>query len=308
MREGQAYRLKPFLPEGVITNIFGKGGAGKSYLALVIALSVLSGKRLLGMEPEQGHVLYLDYEADRPVINERVKALKAGLELPPDLQLSYRRCDMPLTREIDRIIEIVSTHYTKLVVIDSVGMSVQGTANDDNVMTDYLRAVRSLDCTALLLDHPAKNTEGITTAYGSTYKGNEARSYWQLDGEFHQDTCALSVGCTHVKVNDGAKFSPQGFLFAFENNADNRPVKVAISRQDASIHFFDKLSKNERILTILKESGQMSSKEIASELGLKPGDISTLLSRLKRANEVMFTQDSKWAVASRRADDGDISF
>lgn len=306
MREGQAYRLKPLLPEGVITNLFGKGGSGKSYLALVIALLVQSGKPMLGLEPEQGHVLYLDYEADAPTVNERVRALKVGLDLPPDLQLSYRRCEMPFTKELDRIIELVSQYHTKLLIIDSVGMSVQGSAIADDIITDYLRAIRSVGCTALLLDHPAKNTPDETTPFGSTYKGNEARSCWSLAGEFHNETCSLSVGLQHTKVNDGRKFPPQGFEFFFENNQDNRPVKVSVSRQDAAIHFFDRLPNRERILKVLADSGKLSSKEIASETSIKPADVSSYLSRLKRAGQVGF-YDGKWGLASNKKDE-DIPF
>ena len=60
----EKHYLFPFVRKNAINIIYGPGASGKSYLACLIGLLVQSGKSYAGLNPDQGNVLYLDWESD----------------------------------------------------------------------------------------------------------------------------------------------------------------------------------------------------------------------------------------------------
>ena len=62
----------PFIRKNAINIIYGAGGSGKSYLSVFLGLLVQSGKSYAGLNPDQGNVLYLDWESEEKDLNERL--------------------------------------------------------------------------------------------------------------------------------------------------------------------------------------------------------------------------------------------
>jgi len=294
IREASAYRVKPFLPEMVPTVLFGEGGSGKSYFALVLGLLVCSGEERLGLRVQQGNVLYLDYETCFADLNERSRALQAGLELSKTI-LQYRRCEMPLVREIERIAKLVERYEFELVIIDSVGLSLAGTGNDDEVINEYFTALRGLRVTTLLVDHMSKTSDG-KTPFGSVYKNNSARSTWRVASKHPIGSDSLDVGLIHAKVNEGSPHNPLAFHFDFTNNEHNRVVRADVSRTEAADALFEHLSDSERILAVLKEGGKLHYKELAAETGISPKNASVYLGRLREADQVVQLGAGYWGL------------
>jgi len=301
IRTTKAYRLKPILPANVPTVLFGNGGTGKSYLALVLGLLVQTGEYRLGLEPHQGDVLYLDYETHQDDVHERVKALKEGLGLPGQQIIRYRRCEMPLVREIDRIANLVSEYGIDLLIVDSVGQSLGGTGNDDQVVNEYFRSLRGVRTTILLVDHVAKNALR-PTPFGSAYKNNSARSTWEVKAK-RSSLDQLSVGVWHRKVNEGNKFPSLGFEFQFTNNEHNRVERTEVKRQDTAEQFFEDMGDLDRIKEVLGEEGKIHYKDLALAIGLTPKTTSVYLSRLKRAGEVIQLGGGAWGLSTPQGDE-----
>ena len=74
----RVYRLERILEERQITLLYGESGSCKSYLALAIALSIQGAWPYLGLKPEHGNVLYLDYETDEEEVDRRIGELCRG--------------------------------------------------------------------------------------------------------------------------------------------------------------------------------------------------------------------------------------
>lgn len=296
VREKAAYRIKPFLPEMVPTVIFGRGGSGKSNWALTLALLVASGEARLGLEVQQGNVLYCDYETCFDDLNERRMALQLGLELPKT-EFHYRRCEMPLVRETERIAKLIQDYAVELLVLDSVGLSLAGSANDDQVINQYFTALRSLRTTLLLVDHLPKVTDG-KFPFGSVYKHNSARSTWRLVGKHRLGEDILDIGLTHVKVNEGAPFKPLAYQFAFTNNEHNRVTWTEVKRTEMKQAFFEDMGELDRIKEVLGEEGKIRYKELALATGLTAKTTSVYLSRLKRAGKVIQLGAGYWGLST----------
>ena len=77
----QQWIVPDFVPERHLAVLYGDGGAGKSYLALAMALAIASGTHWLGRPVLKGPVAYLDFEFDQDAQQRRAEAVAKGLGL-----------------------------------------------------------------------------------------------------------------------------------------------------------------------------------------------------------------------------------
>jgi hypothetical protein len=227
---GVKYRLWPICPEAMPAIIFGEGGTGKSFLALLAAILVQSGRRAVGLRPAQGNVLYLDYETSAETQNERVKAICAGLNLP-ETTINYRYCFHPLAEDIETIQDMVAEKQVSFLVVDSLGPACGGDPNEAELAIRMFNALRELHVTSLLIDHVAKNLQDGQKAspYGSVYKTNLARSVWQIKPVKDLEDFHTRVALYHRKVNFGPlKRDGLGFGLTYQNDEHEQLRSVAI--------------------------------------------------------------------------------
>jgi hypothetical protein len=215
------YDIKPILPHGVATFVYGPGGIGKSAFALALAMSVAKGMEIVpGLAPQvKGPVLYLDWETDPYVVRERSEYLSKGHDFTTTKDLLYRRCARPLADDADELAAIVAERGVKMVVIDSCGpaMGTSGEYGDANESTIKLfDAIRRLAVTVLVVDHVSKQQlmrdrkgEVIgSMPYGSVYKVNLARAMWELQNGTSPTDDDIHIRLINTKVNDAKMHLP----------------------------------------------------------------------------------------------------
>lgn len=258
------YQLYPFLRKGQPTIVFGEGGLGKSMLASYLSLLVQSGVEVGGLKPEQGNVLYLDYEDDSIETNERVRAFKAGVGSVVDhAEIQYRYCHQMLHYETGILQRIVAEHQISMIVVDSLGGATGGQINDADINTKLFNALRALKVTALLIDHVAKGDQK-SGPIGSVFKYNRARSLWEIKHARQPGETEFSLGLYHRKVNRGRLMKPIGLHMEFEGD----PAEVVIVspiRVEGVPELEAELPLGDRIDVLLK-GGPLASKDIATEL------------------------------------------
>lgn len=71
----QQYAVRPYLPLGCATGLSGQGKVGKSFLALLIMLSVAAGRPCFGCDVLQGDVWYFSAEDKPSRVMERAQAI-----------------------------------------------------------------------------------------------------------------------------------------------------------------------------------------------------------------------------------------
>ena len=218
-RERPVYQVWPLLPSRQPTIIYGQGGIGKSWLALYLCALVDNGLTLNGLNADLGNSLYVDWETDRDTLEARAWAIKCGEpEIDDGWGLRYQSAQSPLVEWIDTLSSYVEKERFDLVVIDSVGLALGGDANDAQAVLAFFTALRQLEATTLLVDHMGKGPDSQERgAFGSVYKRNSARSYWEMrqaaDGE-------LSMGLYHRKTNLGRLSPPVGLSLDIVENDD----------------------------------------------------------------------------------------
>ena len=220
------YTLWPWLQARQATVAFGAGDSGKSYLALYFATLVATGISQHDLRPEQGNVLYLDYETDRDTTWERLNRITAGLDLPIPETLFYRYQYQSLANDIEQIQRHVLENKISLVVIDSAGPAT-GEPESAQMTTEYFRALRSLQTTTLTVAHIAKNGKD-SDPFGSVFWRNLPRSNLRIMADHEPGVPEFTIGLQHTKSNNQARVQAQGYTLKFsEDDVIFKPCDLA---------------------------------------------------------------------------------
>jgi len=293
-REGPRHRVEPLLLDHQPNLFYGDGAVGKSVFALFLGVLVSSGYHVCGLNPTPGKVLYLDYETSGEEMRERVEMIEAGLGEPTCAHIEYRFCVHPLASEIEEIQRLVAEHEIDLVIIDSMGVALGGEKGDPRVPTvEYFRALRSLRCCTLTIDHITKAEGSHATPYGSGYKKYLARNMFEMRKQQDVGDSEFKIGLYHRKINFGALMRPMGYRLTFNENA----LHVAQTDVRDVPELAEGMSAKDRIKAVLRK-GAMLAEDIARETGIGISQVRPRLSELHKAGEVVNVK-GQWALAAR---------
>jgi len=286
-RSAANYALDPLVPLGVAALLYGPGGAGKSLIALTGCVSVAAGREVLpGIAPAlKGPALYLDWETDAHVVNERVLAIAAGHGFEPPT-LTYRRCRRPLADDAEDLAAMVERRGIVYMVIDSAGMAMGtgGEYGDANESTLRLfEAIRHINISTLIVDHVSKSelrsrgkVRGLLP-YGSIYKINLSRSAWELRGEDEDESGDIRVGLINTKVNDARLHAPIGLRIDWD------PERIHFSEDEYSESYTGGGTLTEQVLEILADGQALTVPQMSRYLG--GADAATLRVTMKRLKD-----------------------
>jgi len=228
----EKHYIFPFIRKNAINIIYGAGGSGKSYLSVLFGLLVQSGKSYAGLAPDQGNVLYIDWESDPEDLNERLRAVKKGLvEVHPDIadiEFLYYRAKDKFVNEEDTIADMIVENNIGLIIIDSFGGALAGEINDSEASMQLANCLRSLGVSILGIDHVSKSNSN--SPIGTVYKVNLARNLWSVTSKVDEVNNEMEVVLKHTKTNS-KKENPRVFNMKFhiDEQAYNITDKVSIN-------------------------------------------------------------------------------
>ena len=282
------WAVQDWIPHGQITVLFGDGGAGKSYLALMLALSGLLDRALTPRWRMTAlhRVLYLDWEADAAEQRVRLWRLSEGLGSSVlDGAILHRTMRRPLKDEIATIRAEVARGEVDFVIADSLAPASGPEPEHADAALSALLALRSLAVTVLCLAHVSKaqaDAKAPARPYGSVHIQNLARSTIEARASEDDDRQDATVTLYHRKSNFGKRCPPAALRFTFDPAG---PVRVSSGEPDtggASLAF--------QILDALRQSARTSA-ALAEELDTTPSRIRAELSRLAKRNSVVRLND-----------------
>ena len=288
------YLLYPFLPEQMPTLLYGHGGSGKSYFAVLLAVLVSSGTSHdgLGLFPfRSGPVLYLDWEATHEDFIRRVALVSRPLRTQP--RVLYRFCSVPLSSDLEYLRELVIAERPALIIVDSAGLASSSELNSPDSARGLYQALRALRTTALVIHHCPK--VGPLSAFGTGYFTNIARSVWELRSQSDPDAGITAMALFHKKSNFSRLERPRGIEIRFaEEGVCFRPTgieNIPVAADGAPLPI---LIKN-----LLAELGSAKAVDIAKELGASPEVVRVTLCGMRDRKEVCRYEDGRWALTVR---------
>lgn len=155
------------IPKGAIIILFGKGGIGKTWVAMDFGRCIADGLPYLGLQTIQSPVVFIDFENPLAVLNERTRKLGEckGVYFwrANNPKLTAPRLD---SKEWDL--------YKKLpegavLIFDTLRASQgrdENASNEMGLIMGRLKELRDLGFTVILLHHTSKNNDRV--AKGST--------------------------------------------------------------------------------------------------------------------------------------------
>jgi DNA-binding transcriptional ArsR family regulator len=297
----QEFVIPDLVPRQHATTLYGWGGTAKSLLAMLLALSVAGGRekfldRDVGLH---GPVLYLDFELDADVQQQRVMQLTCGLNttVPDDLlyvsTLGFRTHDA-----VEFAISQCKEHSAVMVVLDSLGPAMVGdmAAAKDVIEFHncYIAPFKAIGVTPILVDHQARQQSGegyqVKGAFGSAYKEHLSRSLIQVEaGDRSAERGVLNVRLRHKKTNFGALVEPFDVSLSFSDEmivATTRDLTHADRAGEAT------LNARDRVIAVL-EDGPAYPDEIQEATGLARSTVRNTLGALKKAGRVEPTGETR---------------
>jgi len=271
-----AWLLWPLIKAEMVNTCFADGGAGKSTLYTALAVSGAAGQSIIpGVQVDEPFTsLICDFEASPDDVIGAAHALARGAGLSDAWRerFIYRRFGGSLADNIETIQRIVVKHDVKLVVIDSLVGSAGSDPNDAETARVFFSAASTLPgCAVAGLTHVSKGSED--SPLGSVMYRNLPRVVWQMKRDEDSDT----VGLYPNKINTlGEK--PKAFGLSLETR--DGWMRYVPADLGSAPSLSRKLSVSERIANLLRQ-GEMSSDDIANELGIATGTIRQTLNRHK---------------------------
>ena len=282
-----------FLPRGVPTVLFARGGAGKSALALGLATAIATYTPLpCNLSPvTQENVLYLDWETQDTDQAKRQRRICAGLGVNPG-NVYYRSLYRPLKDDISRIRSDIEKYKVGFLVIDSLAPACGGNPEYASDTLAFYAALRSCgNVTKLILAHMNKldtqQTSGKGNIYGSVFSENMARSTWELRTSQEGTDKEICMAMFHRKVNDGRLQPPIGIRLEFDGPAIRfHPYDIAADPELAEF-----AGPAFRIRSALKK--QALGFPAATLAELLSIELKTVMGTLRRMSDVVQKENSQ---------------
>jgi hypothetical protein len=202
-----------YLPPG-LTIISGKPKVGKSWLALQLALSVMTGGMAFEKQVNQGKVLYLALEDSERRLKDRMKK--------QDWPSIHGKVDFMLYGDFFdqigslnsgggiRLMQYIEAEKFSLVIVDTFSRAIKGDQLDSSEMTAAVGPIQQkaleLDIALVLVDHMRKNTgvvpDPISDVFGSVAKAGILDTAWALYKEQGVFGAKLAISGRDVDTYD----------------------------------------------------------------------------------------------------------
>jgi putative DNA primase/helicase len=193
--DAPAFAWEGYLPMGVASMLGAHGGTGKSTIALMLAVSVASGRPLFGIPVKQGNALFVSLEDSPQIVRHRLahicklwaidpKTLDGTLQIVdgteyPELFSAETRGPGKTTDTYSELCRLVNNQKISILVVDNASDAYGGDEIQRRQVRAFIRALTELaklsGCAVLLLAHVDKNTSRTSNAQGGEgYSGSTA--------------------------------------------------------------------------------------------------------------------------------------
>lgn len=289
------YLIKPFIEEGASNIIFGKGGSGKTYLALSMAISLATGGSFLGSDPPKvANTLFIDYENTKSIWASRITKLLRGSGVEDTTSINQRMFyfstkGVPIHDLKSQLIEAIRKRSIGLIIVDSAALACGGEPESAEVANRLFNALNRLKTTVLMIAHETKSTDNKNKSpFGSVFFYNCARNIWNVESSQDNNESKITVGLFHRKSNNDRLSSMKQATIEFTD--DSVSVNLGFSNL-----WSKELSLHDQILDELSE-GDMTLEELVKVLGKSKGQIKARLSEMRSEQKLTNPERGKWAL------------
>lgn len=244
------------LPQNELSLCAGHGATGKSQLALQAAICIAMGLQFFGNKTIRSRVLFISAEDAAEIVRFRIDIICREMNIDPQLvaenlmildatvdpslyeELSGNKAK--ITAKYSKLIDYIESFRAEVVIIDNASDTFDANENVRSYVRGFLRALKQLKVTVLLLAHVNKKTadgqNGTQNYSGNSQWHNSSRSRWFLENK------DASITLSHEKSNYGKLAAPIPLV------RSSNGVLIHLSVNPFEVHAQDKAA----ILGLLK--------------------------------------------------------
>jgi len=263
--EMRKWFIEGLFPDRFPSIIYGAGGIGKSFVALIIAiLACIGNQSFFNYRFIQAaiNVLFIDFELDEMEQTRRAQQIAKGFNFPDvPTTLHYYSPDDPLKKLIPKLKSIIKSKGIGLIIIDSLGASATDGESVEEVV-NILTKLKELGVTTIILDHQSKMQAGDSyknkTPFGSVYKQNLARSVFQLQCVKAKDN-QITLKLSHKKSNFSKLVNDIIFDINFEED------RIVLAESTDKTPETEELERIWEVIKQLEDIGEKTNQKAITE-------------------------------------------
>ena len=266
--------LKPHISKGGGTILFGPPGKGKSYVAMLMAISIEMGLQGL-WAADQAKVLFVNLERSAESIQQRLGSVNSALGIDPTNPLLILNARGKRLIDVAGVIErTVEKEGIEVVFIDSISRAGMGDLTENAPVNQMMDLMNGIAPSWLGLGHSPRGDD--SHVYGGVHFDAAADIMIQQIAD--QRDKEMGVALKVTKSNDIGKQDLRLIALGFD---DAGLCKVWQPGQtefpELMLEGGPQLNRVERVIQYLQVAGKATTSEIADETALDAGNVSRLL-------------------------------
>jgi hypothetical protein len=272
--------LTPWIIQGGGTIIFGPPGRGKSYLAMLMAVSVDAGLPTL-WPVEQAGVLFLNLERSQESLARRLLRINRALGLDPlrPLRVADLR-GQSLAANADALADFIKAEGVEIAFLDSISRTQAGDLRDNEPANAIIDTLNGVCGTWLALGHSPRKDE--SHVFGSVHFTAGADVEVQLLSQVVNDGNTLGLGLQATKANDIRLPPLELVALDFGDDDESLNVRRPYQSEFPEIGAGRTMPRGDQVVELIKAMGVLTAEEIAAHLGMKRNHVSSLLANDRR--------------------------
>jgi plasmid maintenance system antidote protein VapI len=265
--------LEPYIIEQGGTFLFGDPGSGKSYIALLMAVSINYNVSTFFKVRKQTKVLYINLERSEQSMVRRLGRVNKVLGLHPHSALHFINGRSKTLEDMTETLKLaVSEQEFGLVILDSMSKAGSGDLSDPSYANSIIAILNGLNCAWVSIAHAPRASNNH--AFGSVMQDAAADVMVTVKGE-NPDAQTLLVNLYISKAND-IPMSP--FATRWRLNMNQNGLVSVESGGEAKFNIKEpNVTNQDRIREFLEENSEASTQQIASALDIARESVSKIL-------------------------------
>lgn len=270
-----SYLLEPYIARETGVILFGPPGKGKSWTALLMAVSVNHGVSKLWPVKHPARALYINLERSKESFKRRIGQVNKVLGLPVDARLlMINKKGASLADVMGGTRAAIAQYGIELVVLDSMSRSGMGDLNGNETGNRVADALNSLGVAWIAIGHAPRADD--THLFGSVMFDAAADVVINLVTEQAPGQTTLGVGLKVPKANDMAIPAMSKFAYEFDMLGLSA-VRPALTNEFMEVEDREALSPRDSVRRFLYANGEATATEIAVALARSVSYVARIL-------------------------------
>jgi 5S rRNA maturation endonuclease (ribonuclease M5) len=272
------FLLEPYVVEGGITMLYGPPKSGKSYVGMLIALTLTHGSNAWAGDENTFPVAFVNLERPPDTVGYRLQRLASAVGCPDALTIQHEK-GRKFSDVAPSTIRWLEQNPGGVIVLDSLSRMGVGDLNSNEDTNRAMDLLHSLKASVVVLAHTPRSD--ASHVFGSVMHDAAADVLVRCEKSKGLDPSLMGVRVTVDDGNDVGWAPPR--TWAFEFRKDEGLMGVRPARPEDFPDLADVRPIRERAKDYLKIVNDATTKEIAEELGIS--DVRSVRKALTREPE-----------------------